>query len=136
MKMVRFSRDFSFRRIGRFRWGFGAAAALALTACGNSFTNVVPTELTVRIEGTITVAGTGDPIEGVLVEVRTQDASVLEVLTDSQGFYTLTFLYRFFRGEEFCPFTVIYSIDGFQGALVIPLCLEEVQTIDVQLVRA
>ena len=72
------------------------------------------------------------------MEVRTQDASVLEVLTDSHGFYTLTFLYRFFLGggEEFCPFTILYSIDGFQGALVIPLCLEEVQTIDLQLVRA
>ena len=135
MKMVRFSRDFSFRRIGKFRWVFGAAAALALTACGNSFTNVQPRELTVRIEGTITVTGTGDPIEGVLVEVRTQDAIFLEVMTDSQGFYTLTFLYRFFPGELFCPFFINYSVDGFQEALVIPSCSEEVETIDLQLVR-
>ena len=116
--------------------GFRRSCRARFDCVRQFLTNVVPSELTVRIEGTITVAGTSDPIEGVLVEVRTQDASVLEVLTDSQGFYTLTFLYRFFRGEEFCPFTVIYSIDGFQGALVIPLCLEEVQTIDLQLVRA
>lgn len=68
MKMVRFSRDFSFRRIGKFRWACGTAAALALTACGNSFTGVQPSELIVRVEGTITAADTGDPIEGVLVE--------------------------------------------------------------------
>ncbi|MCH7473028.1 MAG: carboxypeptidase regulatory-like domain-containing protein [Gemmatimonadetes bacterium] len=136
MKVVTFSRDFSFRRIGKFRWVFGAAAALAFTACGNSFTSVQPSELIVRIEGSITVAGTGDPIEGVLVEVRTLDAAVLEVSTDSQGFYTLSFLYRFFPGEEFCPFTIIYTVAGFQGALLSPSCSEEVQTIDLQLGRA
>ena len=135
MKMVRFSRDFSFRRIGKFRWVFGTAAALAFTACGSSFTNVEPRELTVRIEGTITVTGTGDPIEGVLVEVRTQNASFLEVLTDSEGVYTLTFLYRFFPGDVFCPFTIFYSVEDFLGDLIIPTCSEEVQTIDLQLAR-
>lgn len=66
---------------------------------------------------------------------RTLDAGVLEVLTDSQGFYTLTFLYRFFPGEEFCPFTIIYTVAGFMGALLSPSCSEEVQTIDLQLAR-
>ncbi len=135
MKMVRFSRDFSFRRIGKFRWVFGAAAALAFTACGSSFTGPEPIALTVRIEGTITVTDTGDPLEGVLVEVRTQTVQVLEVMTDSQGFYTLSFPYLFFQGELFCPFSIDYSLPGFQAELIFPQCLEAVETIDLQLAR-
>ena len=123
MKVVPFSRDFSFRRIGKFRWVFGAAATLAFTACGNSFTSVQPSELIVRIEGLITVAGTGDPIEGVLIEVRTQDASVLDVSTDSLGFYTLSFLYRLFPEGRVLPLHHYLQRPWFSGSSPLPVVL-------------
>ena len=135
MKMVRFSRDFSFRRIGKFRWVFGAAVALAVTGCGNSFTGPDPIELTVRLEGTVTASDTGGPIEGASVEVRTLSAQVVEVFTDSQGFYTLEYLYRFFPGQFDCPFIINYSAEGFGSGLDFPVCSEAVETIDVQLAR-
>ncbi len=127
MKMVRF---------GKFRWVFGAAAALAFTGCGNSFTGPDPIELTVRVEGTVTARDTGNPIEGALVEVRSLSAQVLEVMTDSQGFYTLSYLYRCFPGQCECAFIINYSADGFGSGLDFPLCLEAVETIDVQLARS
>ncbi len=112
------------------------AIVFASTACGNNVVLPDVLEITVQVQGTITAVGTGNPIEDAFLEVRTTTTGVLfaETTTDENGLYSLSFIYRFFRGERpFCPFIFLITAPGFFGDTPQLACVEEVQTIDVQL---
>jgi hypothetical protein len=116
------------------------ALAILVTAFFGCATSTIVTppvqEVTVQIEGTVTELATGIPIEGALAEVRTITTGTLfaEALSDSTGAYSLTFLYRYFEGDRnFCPFIFIISRQGYVGDTPSFDCINDVQTINVQL---
>ena len=56
------------------------------------------------MQGTITGLGTGLPVDSALVEIRTTEAGgFAETYSDSTGYYSFSFVYRYFSGEVFCP---------------------------------
>lgn len=129
-----------------FRWARsrfkGPAVAtgsiLAVLAACTSQTIVTPpvVEINVQIEGTVTEAGTGIPIDGALAEVRATTTGGLfaESTTDSTGAYSLAFTYRYFEGQRnLCPFLFLVSAQGYSGDTPAIECINEVQVLNIQL---
>lgn len=106
----------------------------------------------IRIQGVVTAAGDGAPIQGATVEVGTMtwstDGVFLAVKTDSFGRYSLNFV-----EEDYCPgslFVIRASKEGFrmqrmtkmgfgssfEGVTAYIRCTEDLQRIDFSLLAA
>ena len=99
------------------------------------------TEVTLRVQGTVTAAADGSPIAGATVSVEKQEGftrrSLWRAWTDNQGDYSLSFVLTGSCLEG--QLRILASAEGFRSQFNRfrdPFrCTEEVQTFDFQLER-
>ncbi len=119
--------------------------AAFVLACGGT-TITEPTSLTIRVEGTVTAADDGSPVVGAVTEILEgrpfqEDRSVARDVTDTSGHYSFSFVETPSCIERprtrnlliTHPDFLFVHIGGFHEPHI--TCTEELQTIDVQLVR-
>ena len=111
-----------------------AVATLLCAACSSVSSTAEAFELTIAVQGTITDLDTGLPVDSVFVEVRTTTTGgFAEAYSDSTGLYSFSFVYRFFAGELFCPFLVFVRHDDYLEDFFSLTCIEELQTVNIQM---